>query len=83
MTAPAPMQTIIYKCSCMASEQSFEVPYRNEDEDVGRWMTLCVNPALYLHHRQHSPLCRATKTEYLKIHMPESAPQIGARPKIN
>lgn len=72
-----------YKCCCFAEEVSVSIPPRRADEKVEEWMSLCVQPALYLDHRVRSPLCKESTVEYLKIPMPENAEFIGAQPKVN
>lgn len=72
-----------YKCSCMKEEAKVLVPYRRDDENVIEWMDRCVQPSLYLDHRERSPLCKAETMEYAKLPAPENAPYIGGKPEVN
>lgn len=66
----------------MQDEGSFEVRHRHFNEDVLDWMEV-MERALSADHRARSPLCRAVKTEYVKIPVPENAPGIGSKPVYN
>lgn len=72
-----------YKCTCFSEEVKVLVPFRRKDENVIDWMNLCVQPALYLDHRQRSPRCRKAEMEYAKLPAPENAPFLGAKPEVN
>ena len=74
---------IRYKCKCMSCEANLSVPFRRRGEDIVEWMETCVQRAIYLDHRQRSPLCLATALEYAKIPAPDSAPFIGGKPELN
>lgn len=58
---------VIYKCACMAREETVDVRERRPDEDVVDWVRDIVGEALAIDHAQRSPLCWRTVTEYAKI----------------
>lgn len=73
---------IRYKCHCMKEEASIQVPSRNgEDEDIRNWMTLVVQPSIYLDHRKRNSTCNAQNMEYAKILLPEQFGFIGQADK--
>jgi hypothetical protein len=74
---------IIYKCRCMSRDAEVEVRDRRDDEDIIEWMETAVSPALGAYHIRNHPMCRATKSEYVKIPMPENAPFIGGKPRMD
>jgi hypothetical protein len=71
-----------YRCTCMKEEAALKVPYRRDGEDVGAWMRLVVTAAIYLDHRLRSPACCASAAQYVKIYLPENAPFIGGKPRV-
>lgn len=73
------MATIHYKCSCMQDEGSFDMPARRFNEDIERFMER-MQKWLGDDHSHRSPFCRATKTEYVKIAVPEGR-AIGSSPE--
>lgn len=73
---------ILYKCTCMTAEVSVAVPDRQKDEDIRDWM-LKVGIAISADHQIRNPICGATSMEYAKIPMPENAPFIGGKPKMD
>jgi len=72
--------TIAYKCSCMQDEGSFEMPARRFNEDTSDFLER-MRRWLGDDHAQRSPFCRASKTEYVKIVMPEDGRPIGSIPE--
>lgn len=73
---------IFYKCVCMKEETKCTVPLRQEGEDIGKWMHK-VGIAISADHQIRIPICNATAMEYAKIPLPENAPFIGAKGKLN
>jgi hypothetical protein len=71
------MVAIQYKCSCMKEEATFEMPARRFNEDISDFMER-MQKWLGQDHSERSPFCRATKTEYVKIAVPESGAPIGS-----
>lgn len=67
---------ILYKCSCCA-ERELVVTDRVKDTDIQIWMESIVSPCLAYDHSMRSPLCRAGKTEYIKIPFGEDGSQVG------
>jgi hypothetical protein len=67
----------LYKCSCMPRERAFYVRERLPNESIIDFMDKAVRPALSIDHRSRSPLCAATRLEYLKMPVDENKP-IGA-----
>lgn len=56
-----------FKCSCMSKDRKVFVRERLPDEDISTWMEQVVQVQLSAAHFSVSPLCRATKMEYVKI----------------
>lgn len=73
------MTAVRYKCSCMQDEGTFEMPARRFNEDISDFMTR-MQKWLGEDHSLRSPFCQATKTEYVKIAVPEGRP-IGSSPQ--
>lgn len=73
------MTIMIYKCTCMKEEISFEMPARRFNEDVTDFLER-VRKWLGDDHSQRSPFCRSEKVEYLKMAVPEGRP-IGSSPE--
>lgn len=73
---------VVYKCTCMISEATVQVPFRRDDQDVAAWMEV-VTARLAADHRSRSPLCRLTTMEYAKVPAPESAPFLGGKPQLH
>lgn len=72
-----------FKCACQPEEIAVEVPDRTEGQDVGDWVGNTVGLAIGEEHRRRSPFCRRATTEYVKIPMPENAPFIGGKPRLD
>jgi hypothetical protein len=68
---------VSYKCSCMTEEAIVAVADRIEGQDIMDWMDGEVGPALGRDHTARSPLCRETKTQYLKIAIDPGGGQLG------
>ncbi len=75
----AKMTTVMYKCSCMKDEAAFDMPARRFNEDIGDFMDR-MTKWLGEDHALRSPFCRATKTEYVKMPVPEGR-AIGSSPQ--
>lgn len=75
---------VSYRCRCTPQgvDAQFDVRARLEGEDVADWMDV-MTTALGVDHARRSPWCNSTKTEYVKIPLPENAPFIGAAPKLD
>lgn len=73
---------ILYKCACMPAEAEVEVAERRENEDILDWMHH-VQMAIGVDHRKRSPICMATTMEHCKIPVPENAPFLGGKPKLD
>lgn len=76
------MMEILYKCKCMPAEVPVAVPEREKGQDLGPWMNK-VGVAILADHQLRSPMCGEDKMEYAKIPMPENAPFLGAKPKLD
>ena len=63
----------------MQDEGSFEMGGRRHNEDIERFMNR-LQFRMWKDHGDRSPLCRAVKTEYVKIPAPEDRP-IGSSPQ--
>lgn len=75
------MIEVRYKCRCLENEVSVRVRYRETHEDISDWMET-VQQSIGSDHHKRSPMCRATAMEYAKIPIPENAPGVGMRPKV-
>ncbi len=73
------MYIIPYKCRCMAEEAQVFVRDRGKDQDVVDWVERTVGKALAADHRSRSPLCRADKTDYIKIPLHRDDEEVGRR----
>lgn len=51
----------------MPEEATIFVRDRRDDEDVVEWLEGVASEAIGDDHRERSPFCRATATEYVKI----------------
>ena len=70
--------TVLYTCdSCGVKDAEVQVPERGPNEDVVRWLEQKAAGAISVHHRQVSPLCRASKMTHVKIPLPQSGEGIG------
>jgi hypothetical protein len=76
------MTTIRYKCSCMKDEVAFDMPARRFNEDLERFMPR-MQKWLGEDHAQRSPFCRTSKTEYVKMEMPEGRPIGSSKEDLN
>lgn len=77
------MYEVIYKCRCMATERTLNVRNREPDEDITDYMEDVVRREITDDHRMQSPICMAPALEYAKLPMPENAPGVGMKPKLN
>lgn len=71
---------IMYKCNCMKADRIVEVRDREPDEEIVHWVENAVATAIWKNHKDWSPHCRKTTTEYVKIPLDESADGIGMKP---
>jgi hypothetical protein len=74
---------VLYKCSCLNDEASFEVREREADEDVMDWMQGPVNQALIADHKLRSPHCKAIMSATLKIPLQPNAPHFAGKPVLH
>jgi len=70
--------TCEYSCDlCGAEDVSFEVPIRQKNEDIFKWMRNVLNPAMISDHQQCSPGCRPETMSRLMIPNPKGSPMVG------
>lgn len=74
---------ILWKCRCMQDQAEVEVAERLPDQDIVHWVEQTVAAAVTRAHASLSPVCRATRMEFVKIPAPENAPFLGAAPKLD
>lgn len=55
-----------YKCRCMSEERTLPIGARDQAEPILEFMERLQSSIGYDHHRR-SPLCIATKIEYVKV----------------
>jgi len=72
-----------YACECTPSEVTVEVRDRQEGEDIVHWLESVVMIGIAHDHNTRSPNCNALAVKYVKIVVPEAAPFIGGKPKVN
>lgn len=72
-----------YKCKCLVNEVEIEVRERLPDEIIVHWVETVVGYAIGNDHNNRSPTCREKTVEYVKIPVPENAPYIGSKPRMN
>lgn len=74
------MTMVRYKCGCMPEEAAFEMPARRFNEDIADFMDR-MKKWLGEDHSLRSPFCRSSKTEYVKLPVPEDGRGIGSSPQ--
>ena len=77
------MTEVRYRCACMVEEAVLDVRDRLPSEDVVEWVEGPLMQVMTADHRRRSPTCQSTKTDYVKIHVPENAPSIGSTPVLD
>lgn len=71
--------SVNYKCSCMEEEATVIVVGRSPEVDVVRWMESNVAPVISADHKRRSPICMATKTQYVKIPVEKETGLVGKK----
>ena len=72
-----------YYCGvCTPERRTVQAPLRRDGESLELWTTLCLIPAVYLHHRIHSPDCRNFTIARVEVASIDNLP-IGTVPAIN
>lgn len=61
----------------MQDEVSLDVDARRPGQEINEWLDGVVIPAFTADHKKRSPLCQATKLDYLKLPVPEDGCRIG------
>jgi hypothetical protein len=64
----------------MKQEIAFDMPARRFNEDISDFMDR-MTKWLGEDHRLRSPFCLASKTEYVKLPVPEDGRNIGSSPQ--
>jgi hypothetical protein len=74
---------LFYKCKCFDEQVEVEVRERLPDEDLLHWVETVIGMAVDHDHNQRSPSCREKNMEFVKVPMPENAPFLGAKPRMD
>lgn len=68
---------VTFKCACMPKEASTKLPIRRADETLHEWVNGVLGAGISIAHRLHSPECRSTVMEYVKVPIDDQMGAIG------
>lgn len=77
------MILISYTCRCLVDHVDVPVRDRASGEDIADWMANVVIEQLAIDHRKRSPTCTSDRLDEVRIPMPENAPFIGGKPRLD